>query len=162
MNILRTEYKGYVIYRAEDVGSCHTEIGRPDGSRYCIYRSDNISKALERGREIIDSLPEIDIIDDMNVTKPHVIQIGDVVTTRGTFTTTKKVKIGIVEHIEDSTYYVDFVKKVNLHYLRVEHSVPHQLEDLSLYPNREKWVEIKRDLDRRKDGEILQDWIENK
>lgn len=155
-----TEYKGFYIDLASDGEVYLCQIVSPAGDDWCKFLSGSIPDAMNRAFELIDSEAGRDIIAGMEVTKPRTLQVGDIVTIRTT--AHKSASIGIIESIQENQYYwVCELKYVNGFYQKASTEACYQLEKLALYPNREKWMQIKRDLDRQKDGTILQNWIDS-
>lgn len=155
----QSEYKGFTI-QVENAGLfviCH--IVKPDGGNWCKYLSESIYTAYNRAFEAIDSDAGRAIITGMEVTKTRTLQVGDIVAVRSYAPVPSS--IAIIESIRGKEYRVYHVEMVKGFYQKRTTVDTYQLENLALDPNRERWVKIKRDLDRRQDGEILQAWIEN-
>lgn len=124
-----------------------------DGAEWCRFLAGSERDALNRAYELIESDAERAIINDMHVTKTHKLQVGDIVTI-------KKRGIGIIKSIQASTYWVSDLITVNGFYTESRIENGYTLEKLVLLPNREKWVQIKHDIERQGDGKILQEWID--
>lgn len=151
------EYKKFTIITEPDGEMVLAQIIKPDGESWVTWLTGSIPDAYNRAFELVDIGEDV-IISTMDVTKERQLQIGDIVSIRIT-PKKKSASIGIIEKIQDAEYFVCHLKQVDGFYQKVTSELIYQLENLSLYPNREKWVRIKRDLDRQKDGEILTNWI---
>jgi hypothetical protein len=153
------EYKNCRIIIIPQDGAFYTVIEEPNGLQRHKFMSENASYAAKRAREVIDFQINSGIISTMKVTNEHTLQLGDIVAIRNG--SKKTAQLGIVDAVRADGYWVSHIKQVNKFYKRVTSEVCYPNEKLSHYPNREKWIQIKSDLERQGDGEILEEWLNN-
>lgn len=156
------EYKGFAVCGMYTGGVYEITILKPDKSVWCKFLSESTELATRRAFELIDSEAGRAIIEDMKVTKSRDLRIGDIVATNNPSIRGKTYTLGVVEKIENGVAFICLLRKDSSNfYAKGDMSYPYKLEKLHLLENREKWLEIKRDLERATDGDILIEWINN-